>query len=157
MRWNPSTKSYGPRLARAAVLIAAGLSILAGAASADLRYTRSFGLVPNPPVISEPTTFILYGIYPTGCGVIEHATRESPCTTESSTAGSGKFQPDCRARKESSPARRACWSWTSSVSLDHLSLTTRRTIARRSASSLTKNIPGAVGAPCASLPSHVIE
>jgi hypothetical protein len=76
MRWNPSTT--GPRLARAAAILAAGLSILAGAARADLRYTHGFGLVPNPPVATQTTTFILEGIYPTGCGVIENATVIDP-------------------------------------------------------------------------------
>ena len=78
MRWNPSTRKIGPRLARAAVIVAAGLSTLAGVATADLRYTHGFGTYPSPPVAGTPTQFILYGIYPTGCGVIESATVIDP-------------------------------------------------------------------------------
>jgi hypothetical protein len=63
----------GPRLAGTAVLVAAALS-LAGVARADLRYVSGFNLIPSPPVVGQPTTFVLYGIYPTHCGVIEHAT-----------------------------------------------------------------------------------
>src|SRR5437867_11782940 len=59
----------------AAVLPCAGLAIMVGSAAAqlsgDLRYTRGYDLVPNPPVAGQPTTFVLYGVYPTGCGVVE--------------------------------------------------------------------------------------
>src|SRR2546428_13302996 len=62
------------RAVGAAVLVWAGLAILAGPATAqlsgDLRYTRGYDLVPNPPVAGQPTTFVLYGVYPTGCGVV---------------------------------------------------------------------------------------
>jgi len=58
----------------AAVLVWAGLAILAGPATAqlsgDLRYTRGYDLVPNPPVAGQPTAFVLYGVYPTGCGAV---------------------------------------------------------------------------------------
>jgi hypothetical protein len=63
------------RAVGAAVLVWAGLAILAGPAraqlSGDLRYTRGYDLVPNPPVAGQSTTFVLYGVYPTGCGVVE--------------------------------------------------------------------------------------
>jgi len=58
----------------AAVLAWAGLAILAGPATAqlsgDTRYTRGYDLVPNPPVAGQPTAFVLYGVYPTGCGAV---------------------------------------------------------------------------------------
>jgi len=62
------------RAVGAAVLVWAGLAILVGPATAqlsgDLRYTRGYDLVPNPPVAGQPTAFVLYGVYPTGCGVV---------------------------------------------------------------------------------------
>src|SRR5438093_11835940 len=66
----------GRTVVGAATLIAcAGLAMTAGPAAAqmsgDLRYTRGYDLVPNPPVAGQPTTFVLYGVYPTGCGVVE--------------------------------------------------------------------------------------
>ena len=62
------------RAVGAAVLVWAGLAILAGPATAqlsgDLRYSRGYDLVPNPPVAGRPVTFVLYGVYPTGCGAV---------------------------------------------------------------------------------------
>ena len=73
MRWNGSIRWNGSRLARVATLLASFLT-LAGAASADLRYVQSFGLIPNPPHNDQATTLVVYGTYPTRCGVVEEAT-----------------------------------------------------------------------------------
>ena len=62
-------------VAAATLIACAGLAMTAGSAAAqmsgDLRYTRGYDLMPNPPVASQATTFVLYGVYPTGCGVVE--------------------------------------------------------------------------------------
>lgn len=64
-----------PLVSAATLLACAGLAVTAapaaGQMSGDLRYTRGYDLVPNPPLTSQVTTFVLYGVYPTGCGVVE--------------------------------------------------------------------------------------
>ena len=55
------------------VMLVAGLVMAATPGPAGawiLRYTTGYGLVPNPPLASRPTTFLLYGYYPTRCGSI---------------------------------------------------------------------------------------
>lgn len=52
----------------ASTILAAGLP--APAAAWILRYTTGYGFVPNPPLSTQPTTFLLYGYYPGGCGAI---------------------------------------------------------------------------------------
>ena len=55
------------------VMLVAGLVTAATPGPAGawiLRYTTGYGLVPNPPLASRPTTFLLHGYYPTGCGSI---------------------------------------------------------------------------------------
>src|SRR2546422_7651023 len=64
------------RVVGAAVLVWAGLAILAGPAAAQLsgglRYSRGYGLGPNPPVAGPPTTVVLYWGDPNrGGGVVE--------------------------------------------------------------------------------------
>jgi hypothetical protein len=64
-------------------LLALACAALAGApaeagAGWSLRYTRGYDFVPNPPLASGPTTFVLHGIFPTGCGAIEAATVLDP-------------------------------------------------------------------------------
>ncbi len=41
--------------------------------SGPLRYVWGFTLVPNQPLSNAPTTLILYGNYPTGCGEVQSA------------------------------------------------------------------------------------
>jgi hypothetical protein len=40
---------------------------------------RGYDLVPNPPVSGRPTTLVLYGVYPMGCGVVVSKS-DSPVT-----------------------------------------------------------------------------
>lgn len=63
-----------------AVLAWAALAGVTTEADADwsLRYTRGFDFYPNPPRATQPTTFVLHGIFPTGCGAIEEATVIDP-------------------------------------------------------------------------------
>jgi FlgD Ig-like domain len=59
----------------AALFACAGLAIMAAPAAAqltgNLRFTRGYDLVPNPPLTTHPTTLVLYGVYQTNCGVVE--------------------------------------------------------------------------------------
>jgi len=72
MRWTWMARAV---VCAATLLAWAGLAMTAAPAAAqmtgDLRYTRGYDLLPNPPVATRPTTFVLYGVYPTGCGVVE--------------------------------------------------------------------------------------
>lgn len=57
-----------------AVLAAAASLAMASPAAAQLqgalRYAWGYTLVPDPPLASGPTTLLLYGYYPAGCGEI---------------------------------------------------------------------------------------
>src|SRR5262245_57813363 len=60
-----------PALLASAVLMTA----LPGPAAAwILRYTTGGSFVPDPPVSTQPTTFLLYGYYPAGCGSVVSST-----------------------------------------------------------------------------------
>lgn len=78
MRPNVMARRRFPALAGAGLLVAGWLSVAAAPASAQLegslRYVVGYALTPNPPLNSRPTTMQLFGIYPTGCGVIEDTT-----------------------------------------------------------------------------------
>jgi len=68
-----------------------------------LRYTTGYGLNPNPPLASGPTTFLLNGYYPTGCGSIVsssvidpehvaiHVRTDAACPDSSSAEWVGSF------------------------------------------------------------------
>ena len=72
MRWNGMARAV---VGAVALLACAGLAMTAAPAAAqrygDLRYMRGYDLLPNPPVTGRPTTLVLYGVYPTGCGAVE--------------------------------------------------------------------------------------
>lgn len=78
MRSKAMTGRMVSRLACVATLLAwAGLATTAAPAAAQ-RYTNGYDFIPNPPVSSRPTTFVLYGNFPTGCGVVEEASVIDP-------------------------------------------------------------------------------
>jgi len=62
----------------AALLACAGLAMTAAPAAAqltgDLRYLRGYDLYPTNPAPGYPMTLVLYGVFPTGCGIVESKT-----------------------------------------------------------------------------------
>jgi len=66
----------------ATLFACAGLAIMAAPAAAqltgNLRFTRGYDLVPNPPLTTHPTTLVLYGVYQTNCGVVEDVSVTDP-------------------------------------------------------------------------------
>lgn len=82
MRPNAITRPMFSTLALAGLLAGAVLAIAAAPASAQLvgplRYVWGYVLTPNPPLASGPTTMQLFGVYPTGCGVIEEESVVDP-------------------------------------------------------------------------------
>ena len=76
MRSNGRQAGARFRAARAAALltwtvVAVSFAIAPAAADSDTRYLRGYDFIPNPPLSSRPTTFVLYGVYPTGCGIVD--------------------------------------------------------------------------------------
>jgi len=63
----PGVRVLGTALTVAGVLM---LALPGPAAAWILRYTTGYDFVPNPPLTSRTTTFLLHGYYPTGCGSI---------------------------------------------------------------------------------------
>lgn len=60
----------------AVLAVVSSMAVAAPAAAqlqGDLHYAWGYTLVPDPPLASGPTTLLLYGNYPTGCGEIQEA------------------------------------------------------------------------------------
>lgn len=78
MRPNAMARRTFTTLALAGLLAATCLATATAPASAQLVGMPPFVwgdvLTPNPPLTSGPTTLQLFGVYPTGCGVIEEQT-----------------------------------------------------------------------------------
>src|SRR5262245_3184681 len=80
MRFDRDSRAPGARFLKTLLLTSLLAVAAAGPAAASwiLRYTTGYGLVPNPPLSSQPTTFLLYGEYPTGCGSVVSTTVIDP-------------------------------------------------------------------------------
>src|SRR5512132_4613829 len=68
MRWWRGQGGMWAALALASVAI---VTPAAAQLQGDLRYVSGSTLVPDPPLAGSPTTLVLYGDYPTGCGEIQ--------------------------------------------------------------------------------------
>ena len=72
-----SMRRWGWQRLLLAVLVGVASMAVAMPAAAQLqgalRYAWGYTLVPDPPLASGPTTLMLYGYYPTGCGEIQAA------------------------------------------------------------------------------------
>mgnify|MGYP003693988529 CR=1 FL=1 len=70
-----------------AAMLITGALLVAASAPADaqqtgnLRYVSGYDLVPNSPTTTVPTTLILYGFFPTGCGSLERRRLPIPLTS----------------------------------------------------------------------------
>ena len=76
MRSNEMWRHVATRIVHAGVLVACAAlaaSPVAAQMTGNLRYVRGYDWVPNPPSAGRPSTLVLYGIHPTGCGVIDEA------------------------------------------------------------------------------------
>jgi hypothetical protein len=79
MRFDRVSRAFGARILHTMLLAAILAAVPTGPAAAwVLRYTTGYGLAPNPPLTSQPTTFLLYGVYPTRCGSIVSSTVVDP-------------------------------------------------------------------------------